>query len=669
MGTERIMRRFRIGIAPLGILIVTCWGMSAFAEEPPASLALDEMVVTATKTEAKIEDVPASITVTTKDEIKEKSAERLRDVLKLLDPSVNFQRSRGRGMISIRGMNSQHTLLLIDGRRFAGEVDQEFELDRLTLENVERIEILKGPASALYGTDALGGVINIITKAPPDKPSFVVRPRYGGFFDGDRAEHKSLTWHMGAKGGAFGITLSGTYVNMEPYGTKEHTTLQSDTDRLNLAFKVTYDLTEFTRLTFDNAYVTEDIEDITLAGPSFTKDIHDNQRKDFSLGLSHTSPDLDYLIRAYRSTYDKDYELRTLSTNALGRFDVARPELSVVEGRITKEVLKGHRLTFGVEYRHYDYEGTRLNTGNATFTKTRDGLTLTGSEAKLNYYAGYIQHEWQATENLLFIPALRYDDNNKFESEWSPKVGITYKFLPNLRAKANYGHGFKTPTPRELFIEFRQPSVRYIVQGNPAVKAEKSDSYEIALEGEKGIFSGRVAYFYNDVTDLIESVETVPPPTGTPSGWRVYSYENIGKAEIQGVEIGATASVTEELSLRAGYTWLDAEDEEKHQRLLMRPRHKVTTGAAYDNQALGLRANLWGEYYGDNLWERAIPATATTPAIPKKVKDYSLWYLSFSKDITKNLELYAGVDNLFNHKDKDLPTMGAFFYSGVRVKY
>ncbi len=642
------MRKFLISS-----LVLVFLAGELYAEEP---IKAKEVVVTATKTEAEIEDVPASITVITKEEIKAKGAEKIRDIIRFAE-GINFTRSRGKDFISIRGMNPQHTLILIDGKRFTGEIEQVFELDRLTLENVERIEIVRGPVSALYGTDALGGVINIITKKP-ERFTFEISPKYGVYQGGD-SKQRSLSMNLGGKHNKFGFSFSGYLLSRDPYFTERKTTYLEDEERINLALKLFYDLTKHTTLTFDTAYMTENIEGRSLSRGRLQRDINDNTRHDFSLGLSHKSQALEYLLRAYISLYDKDYENRDLATNALNRFDVAKRTTSVIEGRISKEILKNHLFTAGGEYRQEFFKGTRINTGKGIFTKSREGVTLTGSEITINYWAGYIQDEWQVFDNLLVILAIRYDDSDKFESEWSPRIGITYKILPNLRAKASYGHGFKSPSPRDLYIEFIHPGPRYIIRGNPNLKPEKSRTYEISLEGEKGIFSGRIAYFFNDVKDLIESVEVVPPPPWTPLGWRVFTYQNIAKAEIQGVEASLRVSLTKEISLIGSYAYLDAKDKVRDTRLTMRPKHKVIIKALYDNKPLGLKVNIWGEWIGDNLWQEN----------PKIVKEYSLWYLSASKEITKNIELYAGVDNIFNKKDEDIPLVGSFYYGGIRMKF
>lgn len=618
-----------------------------------------EVVITATKTEAEVEDVPATIAVITKEEIKATGAERLRDIFEL-DSGITLIRSRGRDLPSIRGFGAQHVLILIDGKRLSGEVEQDFELDRITLENVERIEILKGPASALYGTDALGGVINIITKTP-DKFVLELTPRFGTY-SGGKGERQTLSAYTGGKLGRFGITLSGQILDARPYLREDQTTLLEERQQKTLGLKLSYDLTKHTQVIFDGSFMEEDAESRVLSRGALQKDINYNERYDLSAALSHKSPDLEYFIRGYLSKYDKDYENRTLATNSLNAFDIAKVDRYIAEGRITKEILKNHLATLGAEYRQESRRGTRLATGKDIFTVTREGITMTGSKAEIDYWAIYVQDEWQATDKLLIIPALRYDDSDKFESNISPKLGITYKILPNLRAKANYAHGFKTPSPRELFIEFRHPGPRYIIRGNPDITPEKSIAYEIALEGEAGIFSGKVGYFYNDVKDLIETVEVIPPPPGTPTNWRVFTFQNIAKAKIQGIEVEAGLSLTKELSLKASYAYLDAKDDVKNQRLLMRPKHKLVTKASYNNKSLGLRGNIWVEYIGDNLWQMA---TATTPEI---VKDYALWNLSLSKDISRHVEIHAGVDNLFNKKDNDIPLAGAFYYGGIRMK-
>ncbi len=638
----------------LVFLFLAAFAANAIADE---QIKAKEVVITATRTEAEIEDIPANVTVITKEDIKAKGAERLKDIF-MLDSGITITRARGRDFPAIRGMDKTHTLILIDGRRLAGEVDRDFELERITLEDVERIEIVKGPASALYGTDALGGVINIITKTP-DKFTFEITPKYGAF-SGGKGEYKNISAYLSSgKVGKFNFSVSGSYLNTNPYFTQRQTTLQPDSERKTINFRAGYEMDKYINLILDADYMEENTEDRSLSGATLMRDINNNYRYDLSLGIHGMSPEIEYFIRGYLSVYDKDYENR-LATNALTAFDIAKRKTPVLEGKITKEIFKNHLFTVGGEYRHEFFRGTRLNTGKGAFTEVRGSVQRTGSEAKINYWAAYIQDEWVVSDRLIIIPAIRYDDSDKFASEVSPKLGITYKMLPELRLKASYGHGFKAPSPRELYTEFRHAPARYIIKGNPDVTPEKSDTYEIAIEGERGVFSARIGYFYTDVKNLIESVEIIPSPE---PGWRVFTYQNIAKAAIHGVEANLGISLTKELSFKGSYAYLNAKDEEKKQRLLMRPEHKFVAKLGYDNKPLGFRGNIFGEYIGNNLWVRA---TATAP---EKVKEYSLWHVNVAKDITKNFELYTGVDNVFNKKDEEIPLIGSFYYGGVRMRF
>lgn len=636
---------------------------TAFAarDEEDEEIKAKEVVVTATRTESEIKDIPSTVVVITKEEIEAKGAEKLKDILRF-DAGFNIRKSGAqRDVPSIRGFKQEHTLILIDGKRLAGEDTRDNELDRITLENVERIEIVKGPVSSLYGTDALGGIINIITKTP-QRFTFRLRPEYG-FFNGGEGGQKNISAYVSGRRGKLGLSLSGTLLNAMPYFIEDETTLQGDEEKKTVSLKADYDFTRFAKLTFDAAYMKEDIETRSLSNSVLYRNIDDNERYDLSLGLSHRSPDLEYSLRGYISIYDKDYEYRILSTNALGQFTVAERKTPVVEGKVTKELFKDHLFTLGGEYRQEFFKGIRINTGEGAFTITREGITEQGSEAEITYLAGYLQDEWQVSDTLLIIPSVRYDDSDKFESNVSPRIGMTYKIFPELRLKASYGQGFKSPTPRELFYEFRHIRARYMVVGNPEINSERSDSYEVSLEGERGTLSGKVVYFYNDIKDLIEAVQVVPPPAGTPDGWKYFNYQNISKARIQGVEAEIGLSLTKELSLKGSYAYLDARDETKDRRLTQRPRHKAVPKLIYDNKAIGLRGNIWGEYIGDNLWQ---VASGTTP---EKVKDYALWYMSLAKDLGEHLEVYAGIDNIFDREDDDIPLIGAFYYSGVSVKF
>lgn len=629
---------------------------TAFSEDVTKA---KEVVITATKTEAELEDVPASVQIITKKEIEAKSAMRLSEILDMATGIYQYgYMAREKSQVSIRGLKPSQTLILIDGKRLSGELTSAYEIDRITLDSVERIEIVRGPVSSLYGSDALGGVINIITKTP-EKFSVRLNPQYG-FYSGKKGENKSINATVDSgKIGDFGFVLSGSLLKRNPVFTLDRSTIQGEADHKSFSIRATYDLSKHSKLLLDTSYLKEQSEERTVSRNIVYRDIDNNDRYNVSLGLSHKSPEIEYILRSYISIYDKDYETRRADNNSLSNFAEAKRTIPVFEARVSKELLKNHLVTLGAEYRQETFKGTRIKTSSGIYRVTREGITQDGSEAKINYWAVFVQDEWQVTDKLLIIPALRYDDSNKFKSDVSPKIAATYKFTPNLRAKLNYGHGFKSPTVNDLYIEWRHVPVRYLISGNPNLKSESSNSYEGAIEGEYGTFSGRIAYFINDVKDLIDS-QSVNCPAQIPAGWTCYTYANRSKAKINGAEIEAVLRITDELSLRASYSYLDAKDKLTKERLTHRFKNKILAKASYDSKPLGLRVNAWADYVGGLLLQQANPRIQ---------KDYTIVSVNVAKDLLKSLELYAGIDNLFNKKDNDIPIIGAFYYGGVRMKF
>ena len=179
---KRAMCRFTLTAA---LVFIALTG-SAAADLEPARL--EKTVVTASRTDANLSTVPASVEVVTEEEIEARSANRIRDILKL-SIGVNLQQKEP----FIRGFKGEHSIIMVDGKRVAGEVSHNFELNRITTENIERIEIVRGPMSAVYGSDALGGIINIITKKP-NKFSFKSQAQYGQF-DND-GQNGDLSFHL-----------------------------------------------------------------------------------------------------------------------------------------------------------------------------------------------------------------------------------------------------------------------------------------------------------------------------------------------------------------------------------------------------------------------------------------------------------------------------------------
>lgn len=629
-------------------------------EEAKRPVEMEQMVVTATRTGIEVKQVPMSVEVVTREEIDALDADNVIDILRF-STGVNFYSHRN---TMIRGFEGKHSLILIDGRRIAsgpyGGDPFWFSTD-----NIERIEIVRGPASSLYGSDALGGVINIITRRPKKGFTLDFSTKYGGYADESDATTGKFYSGYGAE--KWGVSLSSYFVTLNPYNSPAGDTYCGEYDNYKLAGNFYYNFSKALSLVVDADYIKDDEDDRILhpKGWLYTSD-DDNDVKDFSLKLDYNRSFLKGFLRGYYSRRHHDNEQRYLNDTLIKGsmkeagtikdfIDGAR-KTKVVEAQMSTLLFDSHLFTLGGDFRREEFKTTSINVGHDYFWSTKDGMTKRGSSLDIDYWAFYFQDEWQIGDKLLVVPGLRYDDSNKFGDEVSPKVGVTYNLLPNFRAKFNYAHGFRAPSAGDFSAEKFITGKKLHVIGNPDLDPESLDGYEVALEGEYGRFSGRIAYFYNDVKDLIEKVRKGPDPDNP--GWTLVKNENISKAHIQGLEIEAGVSISEELFFSASYAYLDAENADTKERLEWRARNRWIGKLSYKLAKYQVKSNFWGEYTDDYL-------------LAEKNYSYALFYLNVAKGIGKHLEAFVGVDNLFDKevKDLDMPVLGAFYYGGLRIRF
>jgi outer membrane receptor for ferrienterochelin and colicins len=575
---------------------------------------IEQTIVTATRTEIEVKEVPMSVEVVTREEIDALDADNVMDILRF-STGINFYRDKNYRTPMIRGFEGKHSLVLIDGRRIASR-SSGGDPFWFSTNNIERIEIVRGPASSLYGSDALGGVINIITKRPKKGLTFDFSTKYGSY------AHESDTtmgkFYSGYGAEKWGVSISSYFMNQNPYNSPTGETYCGDYEYNNVAGKFYYNFSKALSLVADVDYMKDDEDDRVLhpKGWLYTLDAEEDVT-DYSLKLDYSGTTLKGFLRGYYSERHHDGEERYLNdtlikgsmkeAGTIKNFVDGHRKTKVVETQISTFLFDSHLFTLGGDFRRESFKTTNINTGHDYFWSTKDGMTKRGSSSEIDYWAFFLQDEWQIGDKLLVVPGLRYD-HSEFGDEVSPKVGVTY----NL--------------------------------------------YEVALEGEYGRFSGRIAYFYNDVKDLIEKVRKGPDPDNP--GWTLVENENISKAHIQGLEIEAGVSIFEELSFSASYAYLDAENADTKERLEWRARNRWIGKLSYNLAKYQVKANFWGEYTGDYL-------------LAEKNYSYALFYLNVAKGIGKHLEAFVGVDNLFDKEVKDLemPILGAFYYGGLRISF
>lgn len=629
-----------------------------------------DVVVTATRTQEEVKAVPQTVEVITKEDIEQLGATDVYSALRLAaNVDVTSAGMAGHNVM-IRGMSTNHTLILIDGKRFAGEdtsaTQNVYALGRLSLSNIERIEIVRGSASAQYGSDALGGVINIITKKSKE-PSVMV-----GLSTGSEAINNYYHIDFGKQGNfssTFDMRFSDVRKNMQSgdEGSNYYGPIQ------DFNFSGTWDLGNDKEIDLTLGYYNEhtkaDYADKYTSGMQTSKDKkewYDYRRYDYSLGYSGKTDNSDYMIRTFYSRLDKENNLYNYRSNFPGSmenilgsmypkydWDKSTYTLWGIEGKNTIQLNDNHLLTFGGEYRQNKVEGTRLSDGGDNVhqvSQSGNGIVSNKyySDKEINTWAGYIQDEWQVNDKLLVIPSIRYDHNSSFGGEVTPKIGATYFISDNSRIKANWGKGFKAPTISELYMvmERAMGPMTVRVEGNPDLKPEKSTSWDISFEAEKDNNFGKLTYFNNDVKNLITTKQI-------GSSYYDQSYVNVDEAEIDGVEMEIGRNLDDKWTIKATSNWLDATDKVSGDRLDNRARNMTTLQLLYDDHDdWGYSAILWQQWankyhYDDN--------------------DYNFTTTNFvlNKKFGEGNRVYAGVDNIFDKKISDIGLDGMIWRLGA----
>lgn len=639
----------------MGILItLAAQGNLAWAAD--AEFNLPEILVTATKSEVTAEQLPHDVSVITSEEIAVKNAQSLKDVLDSL-PGVSINRSGGRRTASIRGFESRYVTILVDGQRLLSEPDATYELDRIPLDNVERIEIVRGSGSAIYGADALGGVINIITKKATERKLSLKSTLGSKLENWSQNNNYAISYDSGNKENLSYTVLLKQDKNAAWY--KENgTTYFPFGERNNAALHLEYKPLTDTVWNFDASYVKEKTNEYgtfqAMNNILLQTDLaENNERQNYRLGYEKGNKDKGVNVSLYHTRWEKYNDTMNRMTGLYTGNVYGFTSQTGMEVKHHIQLSDKHKITWGGEYRYEIYRGTGIDTGKGLFTKNLQGKVVSGSETTTSYGAIYVQDEWNVTPKVFAVTALRYDDSNKFSSNISPKLGVTYFVAPNVRLKANVGTGFRVPSPNQMFLNLNLVRNGSLVnlKGNPNLQPEESTFYDFSLEKDWGKANGKLTYFYSKIEDMIDEV------------WlnsNSIQYRNIQEAKLQGLEASLTGKISKALNWFTNYTYLDSVDSKTDARLFNRARHKFSSGLTY-TMAEGFQAELSVDAYRSYYFQ---PSVAV-----RKNDNYTLCNLHLTKKIDKGQKVLLGFDNLFNQKNEDLSLPGTIIRLGYQVEF
>jgi len=695
--------------------------LACLASDAPAHQLETITVTTATKTEKKIDGVSASVIVITKEDIAKTGAESLKEIINQT-PGLTIQygtfpsaSSKSKGSVVLRGMGSKGTLFLIDGRRLAGEVANPYDLDRIPASEIERIEIVKGPMSTLYGADAMGGVINIITKKPTDQMKITFNTRLGANSDGDD-KNENISLSLSNKIENLGYNFYINKTSTTPYTQKESADVYAKqgatsvkpsahaNPQLSANLKNSYDvdvsyreesdvLTYGGRLEYDfsktvsagielNAF--EEERSGTYIGyfhptkfgaapnyvPAYNVPVNSqdtNERLDIAGDIKwQISNDFDTEIRAYRSFYEKrnkttakyfaDMGYASEEASSQNGMD-ADVDVRSIELTSHYALNDAHLLTFGAESRTEDRDATVFAQAN------------TMSRKSVDYKSLYLQDEWEISEDLNAIFGARYDDISNNDSKTTYKIGAVKNFSPALNTRINFAQGYRAPDIRELYIFKNTPAganrgadVIDTAVGKTtayALKPESTNTIELGISGAINTTRYDLSLYHNTIEDMIVEVNK-----GT-----YYTFENLTDAKTYGAELSITQPISETLDAILNWSELRTKNDESGKRLEFNPERTIS--ARFDYQATAaLNTSLGIKYIGDQYYQKTINRGAPTQAIVDTTTDaYTTvdWNINYA--INKDVTLYGGIYNLTQERVEDVlgSNSGRYFYGGLRI--
>ncbi|GKX46848.1 TonB-dependent receptor domain-containing protein [Pectobacterium carotovorum] len=623
-------------------LLVT--GLLTLPALAQAENAADEkIVVTATQTKHTTLSAPASVSVITRAELEKMSVNNVTDVVKKL-PGININPSTsyGRNEIKIRGMKADYTLLLINGRRvnsrdaLAGNMGNDFDLSAIPISAIDRVEVIRGPMSSLYGADALGGVVNVILKQPGNDLKGEIGYNFEAPTEGSGGDHNRLNGYI--SGPLIENMLLGSLLadggKRDAWKTEQSINQNTDAlekrDNYNVIGNLTWLLDSQQSLDFDVTYTKDDRDVHWNNYGTAVRNIQKMER--LGLGLMHNGS-WDNADTRLRYFYE-NVELMDNSQLNNGKADITQDN-HTVDGQVSG-YLGDHLLTGGGEYR---------------LTSLKHSMNLPNGTIDVSQGALFLQDEFKLADLALTFGG-RVDKHETYGTEFSPRAYATYSLTDNWVIKGGVSKAFKAPSIAQSSESYAIAACRGRCQtvGNPDLKPETSISYEIGTAYEAERFGAGVTLFNNDIKDMIQ-VQT----------WdRVatrLTYENVNKARIQGIETSFWVDVTDDLNWTTNWTIVDAEDRTTRMRLKQTPKNTVNTQLnwqALDNLSTYISYQYTGNQY---LFDKEV----------SKTRGFNTVDIGATYTPIKNVDLKLGLTNLTNEKRDYVATNNDYFLSGRTV--
>lgn len=609
---------------------------------------LPPVFVTSTRTEIPLQQVTTSASEITTQDIQQQQAAMVLETLRSV-PGLEVVQSGSRGnatSVFIRGADADHVLVLVDGVEVNSTTLGAFDFAHLTTDNIERIEIIRGSGGTLYGSQAIGGVINIITKRGQGPMEASATLQGGNGWTNRQA------FTLNGSAGNLGYFFSGSHL-----GTQGFRSVNDDYRNVSSSARLDYQATENARLTGIFQFVKTNLG--LFNNNNFASQPDPNAREAGTQYLAKGEwqqkilPNWDYRISGsmfkehFTDTDDVDSCVFFGSPCDSSRtHDIFRTRIDTGELQTNYRFGEWSTTTFGFQYQR------------------RSADTSGGIDNAIRNLGYYLQQQLGfLDQRLIMIPGIRLDDNQSFGTAWTPSFSAAYLFRETgTKIKMSYAKGFKAPTLNDLFFPaaFGCPAF-----GNPNLKPERS--WELDAGVEQNLLNDRVkvgaTYFHREVKNLIEAEPIPNDPFGC------FRAQNVGIARFDGVEWTLAVQLLEALTLNANYTYLDWDTADGKLPRRSRNFGNVTLNYLRDKWNVNLSVNIIGRR--DDFRAASPFGDITQPgyAIFNLASYYTLpWRVPAVKD----LQLVGRINNLFNKRYEEangFRSLPLNFLLGVRATF
>ena len=667
---------------------------------------LDDVVITATGTPHTLKNVPVQTEIISRKQIEQLGAASFEDILSQLSAGFDFNAGDMGSQMTLNGLGNNYILIMIDGKRLNGDNGGENDLGRIDPHNIDHIEIVKGAGSALYGSDAMAGVINIITRRHDDQALYLENTTRGGSYM-DLRQHNSIGFSIGK------FTSLTTFQLQHTDGWQN----TSEEDPAQTEYHI-YDSRNKTVNMYTNGQLSERISYTPSNRLSFQADGYLYRKRIYRpTNGRHPSCDVNTFDMKYRdagASFNSEYKLKGTDRITLDvswdrhAYYYHYTDTTLEEGYDPNGNYTPYYPYFpDQEHLQSDQQRTMAEL-KGIFTLPYGNLLSAGAEYRFDYLnapmrvkdgkaddwttAVYLQDEFTGTNWLNITAGIRLIENKAFGFHATPKVSAMFK-VADLRIRTGWSRGFKSPTPKESGYHYLRTmgATTFFYMGNPDLKPQTSDYISAGIEYSRGGFSASVTGYRNELFNMITLVN-VPlsqiPAGSAPeymgdgsSSITPRMYMNMEDARTMGIDASFTWRITSDITLGGSYSWLDTKAhvyDTKHDRL-----DEVTIDgmAHHKGNVYGTWQHRFNDAYrlGLGLYGRA--SSTRYYQNNGNGKPYQIWKLTTTHDLGRSRNgltwrVEAGIDNILDYKETTphglhygTTTSGRTFYCTLSLKF